>query len=429
MIANRLFPPALLLAAASILLVACSDDSTGGATDARTDAAGDAGAAGDALPAATGRPAPIGVAIVNSDRMTTTVSLVALGGTAVATDTCIGSGSATAQLSAALSGDVALPSQTQPGNELVVIDRKNGVLTWVDPRVCQVRRQLNTGSGWASNPHDLVGGLPDGRGYVTRQGRNPARAEEGNDVLVIDTARAQVRSRIDLGPWATPGDSPGKPILPFPSRAVAIGDRVYVALNNLSEAYDAAGAGRVVVIDATRDTVVQAIDLPGLKNCGTVEAVHQADGSDALAVSCGGPYSDGPQQIDSAGVAWVNLATTPPQVTIVRASGFGRPVSGFDLVVLDAGAAFTVINGDGMMANDAVWGFDFTNPGGAPHKLFDSGSSYVLAIAGDPARGLLYVLDAAKNQPQVHVLKADGSKVASFPPSSSGLPPRALSLY
>ena len=145
--------------------------------------------------------------------------------------------------------------------------------------------------------------------------------------------------------------------------------------------------------------MVQAIELPGLKNCGTVEAVRLADGSDALAVSCGGPYSDGDKQIDSSGVAWVNLAKSPPEVTIVPAAGFGRPVSSFDLVVLEPKSAFTVINGDGMMVNDAVWGFDFTSAGGAPRKLFDGGGSYVLAIAGDAARGTLYVLDAAKASP------------------------------
>jgi hypothetical protein len=413
----------LLAAGIATMAAACGGDGDKPTNVDRTDA-GDGGA-GDGGAAATGRPAPIGVAIVNSDRMTTTISLVALAGTSVATDKCIGSGSASAQLSAALSGDVVLPSQTQPGNELVVLDRKNGVLTWVDPASCQVRRQLNAGTGWASNPHDLVGGLPGGKGYVTRQGRNPAKADEGHDVLIIDTASASPRGRIDLRPWSTPSDTPGKTISPFPSRAVAVGDRVYVALNNLSEAYDAAGAGRVVAIDPARDEVVQAIELPGLKNCGTVEAV----GNDGLAVSCGGPYSDGPGQIDSAGVAWVNLAKSPPEVTIVRSAGFGAPLSSFDLVVLEPKSAFTVINGDGMMTNDAVWGFDLTAAGGAPRKLHSGGSSYVLAIAGDPGRGLLYVLDANKAMPQVHVLKADGSKVGSFSSSSSGLPPRALSLY
>ena len=417
----------LLAAACASLITACSDSDDKPTNVDRADGGGDA--SGEVAAAAPGRPAPAGLAIVNSDRMTTTISLVALGGTTVATDKCIGSGSATAQLSAALSGDVVLPSQTQPGNELAVIDRKNGVITWVDPKTCQVRRQLNAGSGWASNPHDLVGGLPEGKGYVTRQGRNPAKADEGSDVLVIDTARAEAKGHIDLRPWATPSDTPGKTILPFPSRAVAIGDRVYVTLNNLSDDYMASGAGRVVVIDATRDAVVQAIDLPGLKNCGSIEAAHLADGSDALAISCGGPYSDGDKQIDSSGVAWVNLAKSPPEVTIVRAAGFGRPASGFDLVVLEPKAAFTVINGDGMMVNDAVWGFDFTVAGGAPRKLYDGGSSYVLAIAGDAARGTLYVMDAAKTMPQVHVLKADGSKTASFASSSSGLPPRTLTLY
>ena len=84
----------------------------------------------------------------------------------------------------------------------------------------------------------------------------------------------------------------------------------------------------------------------------------------------------------------MNLAKSPPEVTIVRAAGLRpRRCPASTWWCWTPKAAFTVINGDGMMTNDAVWGFDFTAAGGAPRKLFDGGSSYVLAIAGDAARG------------------------------------------
>jgi hypothetical protein len=437
-----LLAPVLCLALAAA--AGCEDDPLPAAppvTPDRVDGGGDAVADGAAADASASdalaadplwaRPAPRGMALVNSDRKSTSISLVALGGGALTTDACFGSGSADPQLSAALSGDVVLPSETQPGNELVVIDRTNSVLTWINPTTCQVRRQLNVGTGFAANPQDLVAGLGGAKGYVTRYGRNPARPDQGSDLLIIDTDRGVATGRIDLAAHASASPVAGKTILPMPSRLALVGKRVYVALNNLSEAYDAAGLGRVLVIDAPSDTVIQTIELPTLKNCGSLTRLPD-NGGEWLAVSCAGPYSDNAQQIDSAGVALIDLGKSPPEIKVIRSADFGRPLSGFDLEVVDPGHAFTVVNGDGLMLNDAVWMFSLT--GGAPQKIFDASGSYVLTLALDRSRRTLFLLEAARTSPKVHLFNvpASGPAVPSgelVGSPKTGLPPRSLAFY
>ena len=421
--------PRLLLATAACGLASCEDDPwpvDGERAEGTTASPGDGWT----------RPAPIGMAIVNSDRKSVSISLVAPGTAAVSNDGCFGSGSADPKLSAALSGDVVLPSATQPGNELVIIDRTNSVLTWLDPATCQVRRQLNvgggSGEGFAANPYDLAAGLGGAKGYVTRYNRNSKDPAEGSDVLVIDTQRPAMIGRIDLRMHATESDTPGKTILPYPTRMAVVGKKVYVALNNLSEAYDAAGTGRIAVIDATRDAVEGSIDVPPLKNCGTITLVTLSGGATGLAVGCAGAYSDKERQIEGAGVGVIDVSKTPAEVKVIPSRPFGRPISGFDLAALETGEAFTVVSGEGMTANDAVWAFGLG--GTAPTKIFEAGGAYVLSLALDRGRRTLYLLDAAPMNPRVHVLSlpAGGApmQVGSFVASpKTGLPPRQLGFY
>jgi hypothetical protein len=376
--------------------------------------------------------APAGIAVLSSDRTSTALSLVALDGTVVMKDQCFHSGSQSPQLSAALSGDVVLASSPQPRNEIAVIDRKNGTVTWLDPDTCGVLRQMNVGPGFSSNPFDLVGGLPGGKGYVARYGTDPGNPTIGSDLLIIDTDKATATGRIDLRAFAPAVAPPGMPILPDPAHVAAVGDRVYVLLNNLSADYNTAGVGRVVVIDPSTDAPVGTIDLPGLQNCGAMQVIAEAS-APALAIGCSGVFSAGPAQIASAGIAWVDLAQTPALVTVVKSAGFGRPVSGFDVGVLDPGLGFTVVSGEfGMPPNDAVWAFDFQ--GAAPRKIFESDSSFSLSLTLDRDRRRLYVLDAGKASPRVHVFTipvggapAELGSFASNP--MAGLPPRQLALY
>src|SRR5262249_45426267 len=146
-------------------------------------------------------------------------------------------------------------------------------------------------------------------------------------------------------------------VLPHPTHALFADGKVYVVLNELGgKNFDVAGPGRVAIIDPASDAVTGAIELPALRNCATVDYLPDAK---ALVVACGGPFSDGPKQVDSAGMAWIDLASTPAQVTVVPSSGFGRPVSGFGLAVLGRSRAFAVVAGEFMGSpKDAIWSFD-----------------------------------------------------------------------
>ena len=85
---------------------------------------------------------------------------------------------------------------------------------------------------------------------------------------------------------------------------------------------------------------------------------------------------------------------------MVKSAGFGRPVSGFDLAVLAPNAAFTVVPGDSMAGTRRGLGLRLSARAGPPRKVMEADSSFMLAIAGDSARGNLYVLDAAKTAPR-----------------------------
>jgi hypothetical protein len=407
---TRLPALSLALALAAGALPACAEDEP---------AVGLAGAGG-------------GVAVVGSDYTSTVISLVDPAIGMVVRDRCFHSGSVSPQLSAALSGDVTLPSEPQPGHELLVIDRKNGTLTWLDADTCEVLRQMTAGDGFSANPQDVVAG-PGNKAYVTRYDRNAGRPDEGSDLLVIDRVRALPLGRIALPQPATSGLPAGTTVSPRPSRALRIGDKLYVALNNLSDDFEAAAPGRIAVIDTASDRVVASIDLPELKNCGALTRAPGQGGREALVVGCTGVYSDGPRQIETAGFAWVDLDVSPPAVRIVSSRVFGRPVSGSIVAVVSADLAFTVLAGDlsGSTA-DAVWAFDFR--GGPPRKLREGGGSFVLSLALDRMAGRLYVLDAEKTQPRVHTfnLLPDGTTApsGSFVASpATGLPPRHLGFY
>ena len=98
---------------------------------------------------------PVGFAVVCSDYGSSQVALLQPDGLTAAADPLIHSGSHEAGLVLALSGDVVLPT-VNGDDDLLVIDRTHGVLTWVDPATAAVTRQLAVGEGFAANPHDAL---------------------------------------------------------------------------------------------------------------------------------------------------------------------------------------------------------------------------------------------------------------------------------
>jgi hypothetical protein len=393
----------------------CDDEQTAGTPDAG--AVTPAGGGGDAGADAAGTAAAGGLVVVHSDYKSTVVSLVdPLTGT-LTRDDCIDSGSKPAKLTSTLSGDVVVPTQAGPGHEVLLIDRLNATLTWVTPATCEVSRQLNVGEGKPTNPQDVIP-VSAQKAYV------PRYAGVAGDLLIIDPTAATITGHLDLKPLAPKAGD--RAVLPNPSRGLLASGKVYVVLTALSEDSKMGAPGRVVVVDPASDTVIDTILLPALKNCGSI-----ATAGTGLVVSCGGVYGD-PNQTNDSGVAWIDLAATPPAVKVIAAKDFGRALSPFDGAALSASQAFVITGGDfSGMPPDQLWLFDFN--GGAPRKLLEGRMAFTLSgLLVDPASKKLFVADGNASAPRTHIFDMSNPTAAgptSIVTNRAGLPPRYLSWY
>ena len=181
-------------------------------------------------------PGPTGLAVIHNS-IDYTSSLLSLVDPATATllhDNCLNSGSVAPQLSQALSGDVVLPSAPLPGHPLVLIDRGNNALVWVNPAGLQrdPRDECEHGICWPTRT--TWWRLPPNKFYVTRNSTNPkptadpSDLDEGADLLILDLDLGKPVARIDLSPYAAGGAG----INPNPDRARVFGGKIYVTLNN-----------------------------------------------------------------------------------------------------------------------------------------------------------------------------------------------------
>lgn len=462
---DRLGLPTLGLAA--LALAACGDDGAGpgdaasAADGAWTDAAPapDGAPTPDGAPAPDGQPAPDaapapdggvtpdaqpgpqarGIAAILSDYRSMSLTLYNPATGVVERERCVDSGTRAPTLTQAFSGDVVLPSAPLPDGQLVLIDRGNGTLTWVDPVTCRVERQISVATGFFANPHDVV--QVGQRLYVSRYERNPNPTpapgdfDEGDDVLIVDLGTAQPVGRIDLSGRAAPAAGT---VLPRPDRLVRDGDTLYVTLGSLGPNFsaDEVGHGRVVAIDLPSGTVRGNLDVTALQNCGGAQLVREPKG---LLLSCNGNFGrfDG-SQIQTSGLAWLpldaqgGLAGTPE---IVPATVFGRPLSFSDVLVVEGRFVYTVVPGEfGGAVKDAVWVTD-RGPGGASRRFFEGASGFVLGtLLHDPVRQRLWVAHADRARPRVAVfdVRAPGNPVAAGELNVSlttGLPPVALGWY
>ena len=366
-----------------------------------------------------------GVVVVNSDYLSSSsVSFLDREGSLLL-DGCFNSGSG-------LSSDVVLPTEIPPGGPIAVIDRGNAAITWLDPATCAPLRQLSVGTGFASNPHDVVT-LSASKAYVTRMEENgnptpaPEDFDDGNDVLIIDPSQPKVVGRIDLAPFAPAG------LLPRADRGLLVGGTVYVSLNVYSADYASYGAGRIVMIDPATDQVTGTIDIPGAKNCGAMTYIPAANG---LFIACNGAYGDPAGQAAGSAVAAIDLGMLGPAVVlqVAATAAVGVPFSNTALAALDGMTALAVANGDfSHVPPDALWSLPLH--GAAPTKVFDSAEGFAIGAV---------LVDAEKH----HVLAADGTTKSSaylrIFDFSSGvftasktvetnltqkLPPRALAFY
>lgn len=370
-----------------------------------------------------------GIAVIHSARYESTlVSLLSSDGELVQDD-CINSGSQDVKLSLALSGDVVLPSSPQREGELVLIDRANDALLWMDPTNCRVKSQLSVGPGGTQmNPRDIVTVSAD-KAYVTRFNTLVAAdgASTGGDVLVINPSAGALGTRIDLSAQAvSEGDAA---ILPRPDALLLVDTQLFVSLGNQTSAFDTTATGRVAIIDTTTDAVTGTLDIPEYRYCTGLSYVQDEQ---TLVVTCSGQYVDGVLDPTSSAMVLFDLSASPPvrKQTLAASDFGGRGVS--SATPVSASRGFVTIPGEfGTTPTDAVWSYDAG--AGTTSRVYEAADSFVLGnlfVLPGGKSGLL--ADATAEDPRIRVLNLEGSLAESRSFSSNpsaNLPPRLLAAY
>lgn len=332
-----------------------------------------------------------------------------------------------------LSGDVVLGSSPLAPCVIAVIDRyRTDAITFLD--VCApepLLGQLTVGAG-RSNPRDVVS-LDDRRALVSRfsshLGPDVGERERGNDLVLIDWRERRVLSRIDLS--SLDAHEP-EHALARPDRLVRLerdgASVVVVGLARLSADYMVTGPGAIGVVDVD-GFAVHRVDLPGLSNCGEVDAVP---GHPELAVvTCAGPpFVPADDRRSEAGVALLELVDGEVRVRAGwhAAQHPEAPVLNAWSVPLDAARVVTVAMGDLAAGLDDRAGVIDPHDG-ATTLLMQAGDAFVLGDgAFDAERGMLLLPDADRGGMRRFEVDPDGvvERETVLTSSCRGLPPREV---
>ena len=376
-----------------------------------------------------------GLAVLNSDYSSTSLSLIDPATRLVVHDDCVDSNTVPPTLSLVLSGDVALPSRPQSGGDVVLIDDVNGALTWVDPQTCKIRHQLSVGD-FKAFPHDVISASST-KAYVTRFGTNPTPTADpmsrGEDLLIINPSSSPqptIVGRIDLAPFAA--TVTGATIQARPDKGMLVGDKLYVTLASQSADYTATGTGRVVVVDTASDQVSGMLDLTGLAGCARMEYVAATQ---MLYVSCGGD-SSAADQSQTSGIAIVDVSgATPSLMSVVPATWTGTqplnfswvaPVSNDQIWTATFGAIDFTSNAQ--TAPDTLWSINLVTD--TPTMSIQGGAFNLGRTAFATTPPSLFVPDADTTNPRVHVLDLGGAATVDIDANpSQHLPPREVAWY
>ncbi len=281
-------------------VLGCNVESTGGDTGGL----GGMGGAGN-----SDSRCPPGVAVVLSDYLSTQIALADLWGNPQSASLISTASSETQGLAFALSGDVSVASTPPPQNEVILLDRYGtNAITWISPSSGRVRTQLAVGTGFESNPQDLIQ-VSDELAFVSRWGINANAGSQpydrGDDVLVIDPSAPQITGAI---PMPTTGDFPARP---GPLLRTAE-DEIMVMLERVALDFSGADNSMLVGISIEDQQVEWQHTLQGHKGCG--RPALSPDGS-LLAVACSGRLqTDGLiEDIDQSALLLFNAHQRPLQ--------------------------------------------------------------------------------------------------------------------
>ena len=355
--------------------------------------------------------------MLNTDFSATSVSLLNTNGELRQPDcihTTLVNGTAT------VSGDVILPSQPQRGGQLVLINRGNTALTFINPADCSVARQISVKGGF-NRPQSARRGDPR-----RRQGlRHPVREEpDSTDPpprATISHHRSARRNR-----YRSRGSSPyavavaDTTIQARPDRALIAGGKVVVSLNEADAKFYAYGEGHLVVVDPATDAVTQDLALTGLKGCEGMTYLAEAK---LLFVVCGGSF--GADTAADSGIALVDLSGDTAVLTkTISAVTFDDHAVSFQAISATAsgGTRRAFINAFGAFASassDAV-------PDGAYVVDLDSGaatrfaSSTAYDLGGTTLIGTTLLLpDGSKTMPRLRLFDVSGTPTETGASSST----------
>ncbi len=390
-----------------ILLVGCGGSSSTASTGGIGDAGGGAGSCPSAL------------VVVDSDFTSTNVSVLSSAG-ALLSGSIVSSASRPPGVSSALSGDVVLPLGRTPGR-VVLIDRTNAVLTWLDPTRGAVEHQLQVGTGFASDPYDYQE-ISSSKAYVTRYASNMSAGmqphDEGGDLLIVDPAAVSITGSV---PFATQGT-----FLPRPNRMLRVGAEVWVTLDRYNADFTAAGDARVAGVSLASDSVAWTLDLPGLANC---DGMTLSPSGKTVALACAGVSTDSvPTQ--RSGIVLLDATARPPTEIkrIPAATQLGAQL-GFTLAFANEDLLVGAALGD-MATHKNDLAFSASISTGKVQIIADGGMAFVLgdALCLPGCGDLCFIADATMNA--LRVWKVSGSTLtaqAAAPVDPSiGLPPRVL---
>jgi hypothetical protein len=390
-------------------------------------------------PSAEGLPT---FAVVRTDYSTTAIAGLEADGT-IWNSAILDSGSVAPGLSTALSGDVVLAEVRPFEGILTVVDRfMTDVLTRYDLRADRVLGQVRTqgSEAFPSNPYDAARGEA-GTVWVSRFGVNldpeAGPLDRGNDLVEIDLSEFELTGRrVDLSRFdvEVDGSGEGKVAHARPGAVVRRGNVLAVGLAGLSFEFDAAGPGRLAVVDLqTLD--VRGLELPeGLQNCGGVRAIPGTP--DLVAVACTGfarPFGDPPQVRASSGVVVVRVEDDA-RGRVVRtwrpADDPARPLAVHSVRPLSptrfVGNAFGAL-GD---RPDELHSVDMES--GDTRSVWRADEAFAIGLSAyDPTSGLLLVPDASRGSGGIHRFGVEAEEISfrgttTF--SDGPLPPRSVVL-
>jgi hypothetical protein len=366
---------------------------------------------------------PLAYAAVASDRTVTTIALLAPSGKRLRAD-FVDSGSASAGLVTALSGDVTVPTRSGDPETLTLIDRyRTDVVTRIDVASGDVLSQIQTQTpnaqgqktAFSSNPQDYTR-VSAHSAWVTRYNANPAAEKDvdrGNDMLELDEARGtRTGRRIDFSALDVmaerenpdTGKTQSVVALARPSKLVRLGNFVVVGLSRLSAGFDAIGEGMVAFVDLEKRSV-RGVAIEGLQNCSQVVPVP--DDATRVAVACAGFLHADPRPGSGLAILRVQNDALAVEHVFRIADDADAAMTAFGIVALGGSVVVAVAPGQepgddaksGAPRLDRLYRVDVAS--GEQQLVYEAEGRFVLGDGSyNPRRRILLVPDATVDDDQ-----------------------------